>query len=157
MNGSSERTLPPFPTVVYNRRYTIVLHGTNTNRSSPTLDEISQVIVSRDRKMAVLLAQLRSGHCSGPAGYGSIIGSAASPICPRCDEEDEDLEHWLQRCPATATQRLRILGGLPPLGVLSQVGSVALPEEYAGLTLLRWVGRLTTTQTWVKTKIGMTT
>ena len=58
------------------------------------------------RKEAVLLAQLRSGHCKRLAAYRSII-SDSSPQCPFCEGEAETLEHWLQECPATVGKRIR--------------------------------------------------
>ena len=70
------------------------------------------------RKEAVLLAQLRSGHCTRLAAYKSII-SNSSPQCPFCEGGEETLEHWLQECPATAAKRIRGFGGAaPPLSVL---------------------------------------
>ena len=70
------------------------------------------------RKEAVLLAQLRSGHCKRLAAYRSII-SDSSPQCPFCEGEAETLEHWLQECPATVGKRIRgFRGAAPPLSVL---------------------------------------
>ena len=58
------------------------------------------------RKESVILAQLRSGHCTRLAAYRSII-SNSSPQCPFCEGGEETLEHWLQECPATAAKRIR--------------------------------------------------
>ena len=70
------------------------------------------------RKEAVLLAQLRSGHCTRLAAYRSII-SNSSPQCPFCEGGEETLEHWLQEYPATAAKRIHGFGGAaPPLSVL---------------------------------------
>ena len=79
------------------------------------------------RKEAVLLAQLRSGHCRRLAAYRSVVVDGSSPTCPRCGEAPEDLEHWLQRCPATAEDRRNVFGVTsPPLSVLYQDPVAAL-------------------------------
>ena len=62
------------------------------------------------RGEAVLIAQLRSGHCRKLAAYRSIVETNFSPICPLCDMEAETLEHWLQDCPATAVKRILVFG-----------------------------------------------
>jgi ribonuclease HI len=73
------------------------------------------------RKEAVTLAQLRSGHCRRLAAYRSVVEDGAPATCPRCGEAPEDLEHWLQRCPATAKERRNVFGvASPPLLVLYQ-------------------------------------
>ena len=71
------------------------------------------------RKDAVMLAQLRSGHCHKLAAYRNIVDAESSPYCPHCKDAPETLEHWLQECPATAQKRIRGFGGAaPPLSVL---------------------------------------
>ena len=71
------------------------------------------------RPDAVLLAQLRSGHCRKLAAFRNVVDSYSSPTCPHCEEGFETLEHWLQVCPATAAKRIRVLGGVaPPLSIL---------------------------------------
>ena len=71
------------------------------------------------RRDAVLLAQLRSGHCHMLAAYRNVINQDVSPLCPHCNDEFETLEHWLCECPATAVKRIRRFGGAaPPLTVL---------------------------------------
>jgi hypothetical protein len=86
------------------------------------------------RREQVLLAQLRSGHCSKLAAYCRIVNPTADPTCPRCGEEPEDLEHWLQRCPARAQKRWQIFGCLsPPLSVLTS--NPDLVSTYAAQSL----------------------
>jgi ribonuclease HI len=95
----------------------------------PKHDRVRAVYGNGDRKTApfhgtrrqqVLLAQLRSGHCSKLAAYCRIVNPTADPTCPRCGEEPEDLEHWFQRCPALEKKRWDLFGCLsPPLSVLT--------------------------------------
>ena len=63
---------------------------------------------------AVLMAQLRSGHCRKLAAYRNIIESNFSSICPHYEAEAETLEYWLHECPATAAKRTRVFGGRHP-------------------------------------------
>jgi len=73
------------------------------------------------RKEAVLLAQLRSGHCLRLAAYKKVIDDAADPMCPLCGREPENLQHWLQQCPASVDRRVAEFGvASPPLKVLFQ-------------------------------------
>lgn len=73
------------------------------------------------RKEAVLLAQLRSGHCRRLAAYHKVIDDTVDPICQRCGQEPETLEHWLQSCAASVeSRRLEFGVASPPLKVLFQ-------------------------------------
>ena len=73
------------------------------------------------RKKAVLLAQLRSGHCRRLAAYRSIVEDGFSPICPNCNLEPENITHWLQECPATTAKRMDAFGETSPaMSVLFQ-------------------------------------
>jgi ribonuclease HI len=73
------------------------------------------------RKEAVLLAQLRSGHCRRLAAYHSVVEEGFSPTCPHCGTGPEDVEHWLQSCPATAQKRRDAFGTTsPPMSILFQ-------------------------------------
>ena len=56
------------------------------------------------------LARLRAGHTPLLAAYRHLLDPTADPRCPRCQEEDEDLEHWFIRCPALSFKRLVHLG-----------------------------------------------
>uniref|UniRef100_A0A1I8I211 RING-type domain-containing protein n=1 Tax=Macrostomum lignano TaxID=282301 RepID=A0A1I8I211_9PLAT len=74
----------------------------------------SAIVTTEDsitnRADAVLLARLRSGHCTLFNAYRSIVDPAVDPACHRCGHPCDDLEHWLD-CPALAGTRLRLLGG----------------------------------------------
>ena len=50
---------------------------------------------------AVLLAQLRSGHCPFLAAYQSIV-KGSDPSCPHCSMANEDAIHWLLECETPA-------------------------------------------------------
>ena len=58
------------------------------------------------RKEAVLLAQLRRGHCRKLAAYHKVVDDTADATCPQCGREPETLEHWLQTCTASAARRI---------------------------------------------------
>ena len=80
------------------------------------------------RRQYTLLAQLRGSHSCILAEYRHFIGIIPSPICPKCEEAPQSLEHWLQTCPATMAQRALLFGRVdPPLSVLTtDAGTVAL-------------------------------
>ena len=61
------------------------------------------------KKDAVLLAQLRSGHCKLLKAYVNLLDPTVNPTCPLCTLEPQTLEHWLN-CPATAKYRLENFG-----------------------------------------------
>ena len=88
----------------------------------------------KSRKDAVLLAQLRSGHCNKLASYRNRIDSNKPDICPKCEEVPETVQHWL-KCPATIRKRTSIFGMADVhLGALT-----SKPEEvltFAKATLL---------------------
>ena len=73
------------------------------------------------RAEAVLLAQLRSGHCPKLAAYSATFAGGSGGTCSFCMLEPQTLEHWLQVCPALLPRRVRFFGGpSPPLSVLLQ-------------------------------------
>jgi ribonuclease HI len=81
------------------------------------------------RKEAVLLAQIRSGHCTKFAAYKAVISPGHDPICPRCKEGPETRSHWLLECPAITQQRITTLGcPTPDISILLEnpIGVVAL-------------------------------
>jgi ribonuclease HI len=54
---------------------------------------------SLPRSYAVLIIQLRTGHCT-LAKHLHRIGKADSPVCPCCRRADESVAHYLLHCPA---------------------------------------------------------
>ena len=73
------------------------------------------------RKEAVMLAQLRSGHCRRLAAYRSIVEDGFSPLCPNCNLEPETISHWLQECRATVDKRRNAFGtAAPNMSILFQ-------------------------------------
>ena len=79
------------------------------------------------RKEAVLLAQLRSGHCRWLTAYHRIVDDTADATCPQCGLEQETLEHWLQTCTASVDRRISEFGvAQPPLSVLIEEPVVVL-------------------------------
>ena len=61
------------------------------------------------RRDGALLAQLRAGHCLELSHYKNRIDPTKSATCPRCNEEEETVVHWI-RCPATIRTREEIFG-----------------------------------------------
>ena len=58
------------------------------------------------KKDAILLAQLRSGHCKLMKAYANLLDPTVDSTCPLCTLEPQTLEHWLNY-PAT-TKRPKI-------------------------------------------------
>jgi ribonuclease HI len=122
-------SLPPHSISFVFREQSIRPHGTYI---FPRVGRVDM----ESRRETVLLAQLRSGHCRHLAAYSRLVNPLADPICTLCREEPEDLEHWLQRCPARLQKRTAIFGDpSPPLSVLARVP--ALVGLYARQTLVR--------------------
>jgi len=48
------------------------------------------------------------------AAYHNVIDPTADPVCRKCNLAPHTLQYWLQECPATASQRLQILGEADP-------------------------------------------
>ncbi len=72
-------------------------------------------IATSNQADGVLLASLRSGHTPFLKAYAHLL----DPTCPLCKEEQQTLEHWLQRCPILDALLQRTFGSpSPPLGVL---------------------------------------
>ena len=70
-----------------------------------------------NRRDAALLAQLRTGHCIKLAAYRHRINPEESANCNLCEEEDQDLEHWLLRCPGTLAIRQTLFEDGPNMGL----------------------------------------
>ena len=94
------------------------------------------IVPQDERHTEVMVARLRSGHSLHLASYRARRGLGESPTCPRCGEEDEDLEHWFRKCPATAVLRVGCFGRPdPPLATLSGGGGT-VASYLRGLRLL---------------------
>ena len=64
----------------------------------------------QSRADQTLLAKIRSGKFTGLRAYKHLLDPGIDPTCNLCGEEPQDLEHWLQRCPATEAKRLELFG-----------------------------------------------
>ena len=63
----------------------------------------------RSRSDQTLLAKLRTGKYKGLHAYKSLL-DGSDPTCPLCNQEPQDLQHWLQRCQATEKMRFNLFG-----------------------------------------------
>ena len=91
--------------------------NTNIKDGDPQHHLVSQTYRGYNRKKAdskvesrrdgALLAQLRAGHCLELSHYKNRIDPTKSATCPRCNEEEETVAHWI-RCPATIRKREKI-------------------------------------------------
>ena len=64
----------------------------------------------KSRSDQTLLARLRSGHHISLMAYRHRLDAAADPLCPLCNEEEHDVMHWVQKCPATERTRRELFG-----------------------------------------------
>ena len=69
--------------------------------------DVKQITNRRDD---VLIARLRSGHHPSLKQYLHRLDPSQDPICPNCQEEEQDLVHWLRDCPALSSVRQRVFG-----------------------------------------------
>ena len=107
----------PAHPISYNSACTIIKKITKDPLNTHPRTHKVYSALSRDRERLIksredqsLLAKLRSGHYVGFRAYKNRIDPSTSPTCNLCGEEDQDLEHWLVRCPATAKERLLLFG-----------------------------------------------
>ena len=63
-----------------------------------------------NRRDDVLIARLRSGHHPSLKQYLHRLDPSQDPICPNCQEEEQDLVRWLCDCPALSSVRQRVFG-----------------------------------------------
>ena len=81
-----------------------------------------------------MLAQLRAGHCRHLKAYSHLMNENVDPNCPKCQEEPQTLEHWMN-CQSTAACRQELFGTTEPrLELLSE--EPALSIALAKRTLL---------------------
>jgi ribonuclease HI len=77
----------------------------------------SYACMSRDKELEITnrrdqvdLARLRAGYHPILQTYQHRLNENTSPLCPRCGEDDDTVQHWLLKCPATAEAKMRIFG-----------------------------------------------
>ena len=104
------------------------VYGVEDDSEDPSRQALkfpAPVTISGSRASTVLMAQLRSGHCAQLKAYSAVVNSTADPTCDRCGEEPEDVDHWLQRCPATAPPIRQSNFGTPspPLSITARATS----------------------------------
>ena len=63
-----------------------------------------------NRRDQVDLARLRSGYHPSLKSYQHLINPEIDAMCPRCNEEEDTVTHWLKKCPASAEQKFRTFG-----------------------------------------------
>ena len=69
--------------------------------------DVQQITKRRDD---VLIARLKSGHHPSLQQYLHRLDPSQDPICPNCQEEEQDLVHWLRDCPALSSVRQQVFG-----------------------------------------------
>ena len=65
-----------------------------------------QIRIRRDQ---TLQAKLCTGKYKGLRACKSLL-DGSDPTCPLCNQEPQDLQHWLQRCQATEKLRFNLFG-----------------------------------------------
>jgi ribonuclease HI len=67
--------------------------------------------IAHNRREAVLMAQIRTGHCALFAAYRHSLNPDVDPLCKRCGGPVEDtMQHWLTECPALDSHRFACFG-----------------------------------------------
>ena len=62
---------------------------------------------------------MRSGHHLGLGNTRHRYKELIPPKCERCDDDDDDLEHWMS-CPGTTASRMKMFGYVDvPLSILT--------------------------------------
>ena len=90
-------------------------HITDTNTHARTTAVYSGFSKTKEleiktRSDQVFLAQLRSGHQKSFREYvHDKLDPSVDPVCPLCEKERHNLEHWLQ-CEGTLAARQRLFG-----------------------------------------------
>ena len=62
-----------------------------------------------NRRDYVLLVGIRTGKHKGLRAYKNLL-DGSDPICLLCNQEPQDLQHWLQRCQVTEKLRFNLFG-----------------------------------------------
>ena len=69
--------------------------------------DVKQITNRRDD---VLIARLRSGHHPSLKQYLHRLDPSQDAVCLNCQEEEQDLVHWLRDCPALSSVRQQVFG-----------------------------------------------
>ena len=80
----------------------------------------------RTRHTDVLLHQLRLNRPPYLFATKFKWGKVDSPTCPHCNDGEEDVDHFLLRCPRWAALRARVFGPSPDISILQQHASRVL-------------------------------
>jgi ribonuclease HI len=87
------------------------------------------------RKDQTNIARLRARTHPALQAYQKKIGASLTVTCPRCDHDEEDLEHWLHHCPAMSSKKMKIFGsGVLESNILALMPGKSL--ELAGASIL---------------------
>ena len=62
------------------------------------------------REDQVHMARLRSRNHTAFRYYQHKLDESVSITCPRCEEDDDTVEHWLHNCPAISGLKMRVFG-----------------------------------------------
>lgn len=93
--------------------------------------EVSQArtdaLMSLTRQQLRQTIQVLTGHAN-LARHRFIMGKVASPICPKCELEDETPEHFVGNCPVWSEKRSQLLGAR-----VGKLPDFAHPREIKGL------------------------
>ena len=86
------------------KRYNKMMKTDPTTPSNRYINLVTKL----PRKLASILAQLRTGHAP-LAKHLYCIGKINSPICPACQQSEETIQHFMLHCPThqAARQTLR--------------------------------------------------
>ena len=87
------------------------------------------------------LAQLCSGKHLALQAYRHQLDESIPALCPRCQEEEQTLEHWFLRCPGTLGARQQIFGGEEDFNLSQLTKSPSQSIALARRTLLGAGGR----------------
>ena len=71
----------------------------------------------KSRKDQVTLAQIRGGKHLDLKEYANFLDNSVSAKCPKCDEKEHTMPHWLLRCPGTLQARHEIFGDVEDFGL----------------------------------------
>ena len=63
-----------------------------------------------NRRDQVDLARIRSGYHPHLKSYQHIIDEDIDPTCPRCNDGEDTVTHWLKKCAAAAEAKMRTFG-----------------------------------------------